>query len=545
MHSSAGAACSIALLFAATLCGNKDTPLNAFPLPVGEGTALINWTSASTFRFCRSWQGPECRAGSSHEVEVTREDAGALARFRTRYLTVEIDKATLRMSVWDSSGSKLVEDLVGPRKTADGFVMERSVAPAERFYGLGARDLATADIRGRVIEASVPFLISSAGYGLYAAAEGRYAFDLGHSQPDRYRVTAARTDRVDYYFHYGPSPKEIFEEHKAISGSPDILDPQDFRILSQGQMPDGVIPMPVLYELSWEGLGAGVRLMVHSSLSAILVPAFDITPFRGGPPALFRRALQLAQVTPVAYASPSLSDGTDIPEPEAAAAAVRRRWTPFFISYSDEARLRGLPMLHPLPLQFPKDAEAAKIADEFLVGDEVLVAPVYREDGRRSVYLPMGIWTNWRTNEMLRGRQTIEIMAAPDELPMFAKNGTIVPLAPAEASGRTELHYFPKIGAEFFLFEPEANDYTQLHAGPTVDLWRLEIETKVSRTYEWVVHNLPAPRRIWEGQTEYKRVPVLSNLAPGCWYFDVVKSNIHVAVRAETGQTRIIHLGEK
>lgn len=545
MHSSAGAACSIALLFAATLCGNKNTPPNAFPLPVGEGTALIDWTSASTFRFCRSWQGSECRAGSSHEVDVTREDTGALARFRTRYLTVEIDKATLRMSVWDSSGSKLVEDLIEPHKTADGFVMERSVAPAERFYGLGARDQATADIRGRVIEASVPFLISSAGYGLYPTAEGRYAFDLGHSQPDRYRVTAARTDRVDYYFHYGPSPKEVFEEHKAISGSPDVLDSQDFRILGQSQIPDGVIPMPVLYEPSWEGLGASVRMLVHSSLSAIQVPAFDVSPFREGNPALYRRALQLAQVAPVAYASPSLSDGTGIPEAEAAAAAVRRRWTPFFISYSDEVRLRGLPMLHPLPLQFPKDTEAAKIADEFLMGDEVLVAPVYREDGRRSVYLPMGIWTNWRTNEMLRGRQTIEITASSDELPMFAKNGTIVPLGPAEASGRTELHYFPKIGAEFFLFEPEANDYTQVHAGPTVDLWRLEIETKVSRTYEWVVHNLPAPRRAWEGKTEYKRVPALANLAPGCWYFDAVRSNIHIAVRAEAGQTRIVHFGEK
>ena len=83
-------------------------------------------------------------------------------------------------------------------------------------------------------------------------------------------------------------------------------------------------------------------------------------------------------------------------------------------------------MWHPLPLQFPDDRECALHADEFLLGDEMLIAPIYEPGDRRSVYLPRGIWTNLETNEVTPGPRTITVETK--SLPVFARNGAIVPL---------------------------------------------------------------------------------------------------------------------
>ena len=55
-----------------------------------------------------------------------------------------------------------------------------------------------------------------------------------------------------------------------------------------------------------------------------------------------------------------------------------------------------------------------------------------------------------------------------ESLPVFARNGTILPLD--TAGGGLTLHYFPKLGAEFFLVEEDA--WTQAHAAPAADVLR-------------------------------------------------------------------------
>ncbi len=525
-------------------CVAADSHPKAFPLPAQDGVALIEWISASTFRFCRAWETAPCKPGADREVEVEREDAGARLRFRTKYLHVDVDKATLRVSVRTPEGPKLLEDLAEVRRAEGAVVIERSAPAGERFYGLGAHSHESADLRGTAMDTTKPFLMSSRGYGLHHASPGRYTFDLARKQSDRYRITVRGARKIDYYFHFGPSPKEILEEHKEVAGTPDILKEWQLGIIAQTQLPAYATPLPATLDASWESLCDSVRMMAHASLSGIPLPAFDIGPYQSNSLALYRRALQLAQVAPVVFTSSTAPADAEMLVMDERAAQARRRWLPFFLTYADEARLRGLPMLHSLPLQFPRDHEASKRADEFLMGDEMLAAPVCTEDGRRSVYLPMGVWTNWRTNKVYPGRQTIEIEAAEDELPLFVKNGAIVPAGPRSGPAPMELHYFPKLASEFFLFEPEVSDYTQAHANPALDLWRLEMAPKVDRTYEWVLHNLPAPGRVWEGETVYRRVQDRHSLAPGCWYIDEASSNIHVAVRTLKGKTNIVHLGQ-
>jgi alpha-glucosidase (family GH31 glycosyl hydrolase) len=215
----------------------------------------------------------------------------------------------------------------------------------------------------------------------------------------------------------------------------------------------------------------------------------------------------------------------------------RKQLNSFFDIYDIEVRDHGHPTWHPLPFQFPDDPECARHADEFMLGDEMLIAPIYQPGGKRAAYLPQGIWTNLETNQVSQGRQTIAVETAV--LPVFARNGAIVPL---DSAGGMALHYFPSLGGEFFLIESETGEYTQIHAAPAADAMRLEIESKKDRAYQWVVHHVEQPKAVgFEGRT-YQPAPSPLGLPDGAWYYDAAQKNLQVRVKVKAGEDRIINI---
>jgi len=82
-----------------------------------------------------------------------------------------------------------------------------------------------------------------------------------------------------------------------------------------------------------------------------------------------------------------------------------------------------------------------------MLGDEFLLTPVNRRLRRRRLTLPRGIWTDLRTNMEYRGNQSIEIDAPPGPRADVRPQRSLFPLA---TRTRTELHYMPSLGGEFF-----------------------------------------------------------------------------------------------
>lgn len=477
-----------------------------------DGSAEIQWISASSFRLLRRW--PDSTLSSRlpfRQVEFTAADAGSHVLLTTKFITIRIHKSTFRIRVTAASDDHvLLEEVTAPRRSSDGTHLHFAAGPAEEFFGLGPRPDAAISARGMSVSTEYPLLVSSAGFGMYHGVPVRHEFDFRGA----HRVTALRADRAEYCFYFGPSPKEILEEHKQVrpmraSGL------YRYDVRKPGQLPREAVMLPRDDQPSWESLRNTVRAVIHAGMSGIQVPAFDLTPYEDAPAPLRTRAMQLAAVMPVVIASTA----------PAGLAAWRERLTPFFITYVQEAEDRGFPMLHPLPFQFPTDKEAPKQNDAFLLGDEVLVAPALTEATRRPVYLPMGLWTDLATNVEHRGRRVVEVDATGDAPPMLARNGSIVPFA--RPDGVMELHYFPNLGAEFFLFESELGESSQFHAGPAVDYLRLEIESKMSRNYEWVIHHR-GPARKLEGQATARH--------------DGERNNLHVAMEGPAGADRIVNI---
>jgi hypothetical protein len=476
---------------------------NRLELQLDHGAAEIIWLTPSTFRYRRAMEGrlaPVEAAGDAVPLDI--DETPGTFQVRSRFLEVTIQKHGVMLRVRRVDGTPLTADVSEPQALDAGVQCERQAPPGAAFYGLGPRTDTSFDLRGRSQTTSVPLLLSTAGYGEFHAAKGSYRFDF--TQPNRYRIEAPS---VDYFFYYGPQIKQILEEHARLQG------PSELWSAAAGRFG------------SWEMLRSSLLRLTQGALSGMLQPSIDLRPYANAPAELRERARQLGSLVPDVNAGPAgLSD-------------FRRQLSSFYETYSAELGEKGYPVWHPLPFQFPDDPESARHADQFMLGDEMLVAPIYQPGNTRDLYLPQGLWTNLETNETISGRRTITVRA--NGLPVFVRNGMIVPFD--TAPGMT-LHYFPRLGAEFFVLEADINAWTQAHAAPAGDIMRLEIESQKDRDYEWVVHHVDRPAEVGFEDLRYRPVTSAASLAERTWFYDLAAKNLYVRLRVKAGQDAIVNL---
>ena len=111
---------------------------------------------------------------------------------------------------------------------------------------------------------------------------------------------------------------------------------------------------------------------------------------------------------------------------------LRYRFTPYLYSAEYEASQTGAPIMRPLVYEFQDDPAVYDESFEFMFGRDILVANVL-EPGAKTwkVYLPAGSkWYDWGNNyACYEGGQTIEIPVEISTIPLFLREGAIVPMA--------------------------------------------------------------------------------------------------------------------
>lgn len=111
---------------------------------------------------------------------------------------------------------------------------------------------------------------------------------------------------------------------------------------------------------------------------------------------------------------------------------------PYAYSIAEES-VSGLPMIRAMFLEYPNPYTLGKATQyQFLYGPYFLVAPVYQEtradkegnDVRHGIYLPEGQWIDYFTGDLYEGGKIYNDVDAPLwKLPVFVKNGAIIPMA--------------------------------------------------------------------------------------------------------------------
>ncbi len=86
----------------------------------------------------------------------------------------------------------------------------------------------------------------------------------------------------------------------------------------------------------------------------------------------------------------------------------------------------GIPVMRASLLEFPDDPTCQTLDRQYFLGDRVLVAPVFRADGRVEVYLPEGTWTHLLSGNTVEGpcwsRETHDALS----LPLYARPGSLI-----------------------------------------------------------------------------------------------------------------------
>ena len=198
---------------------------------------------------------------------------------------------------------------------------------------------------------------------------------------------------------------------------------------------------------------------------------------------------------------------------------LRSELMPYIYSTAADVCFDGGAFMTPLGLAFPNDTTCYDIRDEFMFGGSLLVCPVtkpmyYESDSRPidaekkwRVYLPAGCgWYDFETGEYYQGGREVEVDAPLDKLPLFAREGSIIPLAPAleypeqQENPELTLRIYPGRDAEYRLYD-DAGDcygYENGEYSLTTIRWN-EANRKLSCVREGSYPGMPDERsaRIW------------------------------------------------
>jgi alpha-glucosidase len=212
-------------------------------------------------------------------------------------------------------------------------------------------------------------------------------------------------------------------------------------------------------------------MIMNLGLSGVPFAGGDVGGFQGNATGeLFARWMQMGIFTP--FFRGHSARGTKPHEPWAFGGAVEkicRRYIklryallPYLYTEFYKCSQDGLPMVRPLVLEYPGDAEVYDLCDEFLFGESLLAAPVYRPaTERRIVYLPEGQWYDYWTDCIYPGKEYHTVYAPLDTLPLFVKNGSILPMTePADHAGQKKaetliLEVYAGTSSDYLLYEDD------------------------------------------------------------------------------------------
>lgn len=107
---------------------------------------------------------------------------------------------------------------------------------------------------------------------------------------------------------------------------------------------------------------------------------------------------------------------------------LRMRLIPYLRSAFARYALDGTPPFRALALDDPQDEALHEVDDQYMVGDRMLVAPLFAGEESRKVVLPRGKWHNFWTGETVEGGRSYTVSASEENIPVYVKAGSIVPL---------------------------------------------------------------------------------------------------------------------
>ncbi len=112
---------------------------------------------------------------------------------------------------------------------------------------------------------------------------------------------------------------------------------------------------------------------------------------------------------------------------------LRYQLLPYLYTAFWEYTERGIPLIKSLVMYDQEDVNTHYRIDEFIFGNSILVCPVLEPNAKgRRMFIPRGNWYNYWTDKIEIGGKEIWVEADIDTMPIFIKEGTIIPKYPVQ-----------------------------------------------------------------------------------------------------------------
>ena len=188
----------------------------------------------------------------------------------------------------------------------------------------------------------------------------------------------------------------------------------------------------------WEHLLMSIPMCLNMGLSGLPFVGADVGGFQSDTdPELLTRWTQLGTFVPFFRNHSAVDTCRQEPylldEPYKSICRdfikLRYRLIPYIYTMMRQAATLGTPIMRPLVFEFQEDPNTHGIFDQFMLGPSIMIAPVYQPETRcRAVYIPEGEWFDLYTGKVITGNRYILTEAPLDRIPVFLREGAIIPL---------------------------------------------------------------------------------------------------------------------
>ncbi|MBO4821161.1 MAG: DUF5110 domain-containing protein [Prevotella sp.] len=146
---------------------------------------------------------------------------------------------------------------------------------------------------------------------------------------------------------------------------------------------------------------------------------------------------------------------------------LRYHMMPYLYSMAGWVHFNDYTMMRGLAMDFNGDSKVFDIPDQWMFGPAFMACPVgYYKARSRSVYFPKQCgWYDLYTGEYVNGGQTLVVDAPYERIPVFVREGSIVPFGPEmewcdeKPAELINLYVYEGADASFQLYEDEATNY--------------------------------------------------------------------------------------
>jgi alpha-D-xyloside xylohydrolase len=146
---------------------------------------------------------------------------------------------------------------------------------------------------------------------------------------------------------------------------------------------------------------------------------------------------------------------------------LRYQLLPYIYSLAGQSYWNDYTLMRGLVMDFNADNKVHNIGDQYMFGPSLLINPVYTYAARtREVYLPATHgWYDFYTGVYYAGGRTLNAEAPLERMPLYVKEGSIVPTGPAlqytgeKVADPLTLYVFTGKNAAFTLYEDEGTNY--------------------------------------------------------------------------------------